>query len=184
MNEIRNKYEQFKHDSIREEAMRAFAKYMKDKMISKQYKKEKKRDLGLAAVDTHVIFTQMERNDSKNYKLVKTTDQRPSMKDLNATRPTNYLDSYLERVTDEVKVPKSVVRAIQEESDYDMIANNSFDAGSSYMRGSVFRSKKGSVEFTMHGKRSSKGFFPKLLPSERGINHNISNYQNSPHIQN
>ena len=57
MNEIRNKYEQFKHDSIREEAMRAFAKYMKDKMISKQYKKEKKRDLGLAAVDTHVIFT-------------------------------------------------------------------------------------------------------------------------------
>ena len=54
----------------------------------------------------------MERNDSKNYKLIKTTDQRPSMKDLNSTRPSNYLDSYLERVTDEVKVPKSVVRVV------------------------------------------------------------------------
>ena len=36
--------------------MRVFANYMRDKMTNKQYKKQKKRDLGLAAIDTHVIF--------------------------------------------------------------------------------------------------------------------------------
>jgi len=46
--------------------MRAFAKFMSEKMESKQYKRETLKDLGLAAVDSFVIFDQMQRNDSKN----------------------------------------------------------------------------------------------------------------------
>ena len=49
----------------------------------------------------------MERNDSIKHELMNTSDNRASLKDLNATRPSNYLNSYLERVTDDVKVPKS-----------------------------------------------------------------------------
>ena len=56
MSEIRKRYEQFKHCKVSEEAMRVFSNYMKDKMTSKQYKKQKPRDLGLAAIDTAVIF--------------------------------------------------------------------------------------------------------------------------------
>ena len=56
MSEIRKRYTQFKHCKVSEEAMRVFANYMRDKMTNKQYKKQKKRDLGLAAIDTHVIF--------------------------------------------------------------------------------------------------------------------------------
>ena len=56
MSEIRKRYEQFKHCKVSEEAMRAFAQYMQEKMTSKQYKKQKLRDLGLAAIDSYVIF--------------------------------------------------------------------------------------------------------------------------------
>ena len=54
----------------------------------------------------------MERNDSVNHHLVTTNDNRASLKDLNATRPNNYLNSYLERVTDDVKVPRSHISVI------------------------------------------------------------------------
>jgi hypothetical protein len=77
---------------------------MKDKMTSKQHKKQKLRDLGLAAIDSHVIFDQMARNDSTNAKLFGTSEQRASLKDLNSTRPNNFLNSFLERLTDDVKV--------------------------------------------------------------------------------
>ena len=56
MSEIRQRFEQFKHCKVSEEAMRAFAQYMKEKMTSKQYKKQQLRDLGLAAIDSYVIF--------------------------------------------------------------------------------------------------------------------------------
>ena len=35
MNEIRMRYSQFKHVSVGDEAMRAFARFMKDKMTSR-----------------------------------------------------------------------------------------------------------------------------------------------------
>ena len=58
----------------------------------------------------------MERNDSIKHELMNTSDNRASLKDLNATRPSNYLNSYLERVTDDVKVPKSHIQIIQQET--------------------------------------------------------------------
>ena len=94
--------------------MRAFAKYMKDKMESKNVKKTKLRDLGLAAIDSYVMFDQMQRNDSEDYKLQSTSENRASLKDLNSVRQTNYLTDYLEKLTGSVKVPKYHVKAIQE----------------------------------------------------------------------
>ena len=87
-------------------------------MTSKQKKKQQLRDLGLAAVDSYVMIDQMQRNDSNNYQLKGTNDHRASLKDLNAIRPSNYLSSFLERVTDNVKVPKAHVKAIQEEAEF------------------------------------------------------------------
>ena len=124
MSEIRRRFEQFKHCKVSEEAMRAFAQYMKEKMTNKQYKKEKLRDLGLAAINSYVIFDQMSRNDSKNMGLIQTNDHRASLKDINAMRPGNYLSNYLERITTEVKVPKSLVKVIQDSSEYHMGAGS------------------------------------------------------------
>ena len=81
MSEIRRRYTQFKHCKVSEEAMRVFAAYMKDKMTNKQYRKEKLRDLGLAAIDSHVVFAGMARNDSTNVGLVSTNDNRASLVD-------------------------------------------------------------------------------------------------------
>ena len=39
LSEIRKRYEDFKYCKVSDEAMRAYAIYMKDKMTSKQYKK-------------------------------------------------------------------------------------------------------------------------------------------------
>lgn len=62
---------------------------------------------------------------------------------MNTTRPTNYLNSYLERVTGEVKVPKYHVKAIQAETE--MLGNSTFDASTSLHKLSqIFGSKKGS----------------------------------------
>ena len=83
---------------------------MKDVLQPKQYKKPKIRDLGLAAIDSHVIFSQMQRQESKNFQLTNTNDNRASQKDLNATRPSNYLNNFLERVTEKVKVPKNKIK--------------------------------------------------------------------------
>ena len=58
----------------------------------------------------------MERNDSVNLHLVNTSDNRASLKDLNGIRPSNYLNSYLERVTDDVKVPRAHVSVMQSEA--------------------------------------------------------------------
>lgn len=88
---------------------------MKDVMISKQYRKPKNKDLGLAAIDSHVIFAQMARQESKDHSLKKTTDQRASMRDFNATRPGNFVNDFLGRVTDDVKVPKHKVKDLKEE---------------------------------------------------------------------
>ena len=56
----------------------------------------------------------MARNDSENVRLIHTNDSRASLADMNAVRPSNYLNSYLERVTDTVKVSKYQVTALQE----------------------------------------------------------------------
>lgn len=69
MSDIRRRFEHFKHGSFNETVLRTFAQYMKDKMTSRQIKKTKKRDLGLAAIDSYVIFDQMKRNDSTNTQL-------------------------------------------------------------------------------------------------------------------
>lgn len=92
--------------------MRAFARFMSEKMESKHYKRETLRDLGLAAVESYVIFDQMKRNDSKNVKLLDSANNRASLKDLNGARPDNYLSKYLEKVTRQVKVPRSQIEAI------------------------------------------------------------------------
>ena len=39
LNAIRKRYEDFKYCKVSDEAMRAYADFMKDKMTSKQYKK-------------------------------------------------------------------------------------------------------------------------------------------------
>ena len=59
----------------------------------------------------------MARMESKNLQLQETSDNRASMRDLNATRPSNYLNDFLERVTDEVKIPKSYVPSLQTNSE-------------------------------------------------------------------
>lgn len=64
MSEIRQKFTQFKHCKVSDEAMRAYSQYMRDKMRTKKEKKAKLRDLGLAAIDTYVMIDQMQRNDS------------------------------------------------------------------------------------------------------------------------
>ena len=45
---------------------------MQEVMTNKHKKKETLKDLGLAAIDSYVIFDQMARNDSKNGKLLHT----------------------------------------------------------------------------------------------------------------
>ena len=112
----------------------------------------------------------MERNDSVNVHLVNTNDNRASLKDLNATRPNNYLNSYLERVTDDVKVPRAHVSIMQSEAGENLIntSQNFTDNMSSLQRGSVvFRSKKGSLDVTRSNatKQPSRvGILPDLLP--------------------
>ena len=105
----------------------------------------------------------MARNDSENVRLIHTNDSRASLADMNAVRPSNYLNSYLERVTDTVKVSKYQVTALQEQSDF---MEQSFDGMSSMRKGSVvFRSKKGSLDVFKSGTTkagSKQGFFPKL----------------------
>ena len=81
LSEIRKRYEDFKYCKVSDEAMRAYAIFMKDKMTNKQYRKEKLRDLGLAAIDSHVVFAGMARNDSTNVGLVSTNDNRASLVD-------------------------------------------------------------------------------------------------------
>ncbi len=88
----------------------------------------------------------MARNDSTNGKLFGTSDQRASLKDLNGARPNNFLNSYLERITEDVKVPRHHVQTIQRETEY---LASQFDGSISYMKGSsVFHSKKGSFDMT------------------------------------
>ena len=55
--------------------------------------------------------------ESQNMHLQETNDNRASMRDLNATRPSNYLNAFLERVTEGVKVPKNHVLSKQVESE-------------------------------------------------------------------
>lgn len=69
-------------------------------------------------MNSHVIFKQMARQESKNYHLKETTDSRASMCDLNGIRPTNYLSGFLERVTDEVKIPRNHVANLQQEKEF------------------------------------------------------------------
>ena len=57
LKEIRSRFEQFKHVNVSETVIKTFSQYMKDVFVSKQFKKPKQRDLGLAAIDSHVIFT-------------------------------------------------------------------------------------------------------------------------------
>ena len=73
------------------------------------------------------------------------------MKDMNGIRPSNYLNSYLERVTNKVKVSKASVKSIQGESEW-LNSSQNFDGASSMQKGSViFRSKKGSMDVTKSG---------------------------------
>ena len=144
--EIRNRYEQFKYVTVNSTVMETFAQYMKEKMTSRHTKKLEKKDLGLAAVNSHVIFTQMARQESKNHHLVTTDDNRASMKDLNAIRPTNYLSGFLERVTDDVKIPKHHVKNIQEEKEF--MASQDMDA-SMYPSSVMINSNKASFNIKM-----------------------------------
>lgn len=98
--------------------MRAFSQYMKEKMEGKKEKRAKLRDLGLAAIDSYVMIDQMQRNDSMDHRLQATSDNRASLKDLNSVRPENYLNSYLARVTGDVKVPMAHVKAKQYENEF------------------------------------------------------------------
>lgn len=118
MSEIRQKFTQFKHCKVSDEAMRAFSQYMKEKMESKKEKKAQMRDLGLAAIDSYVMIDQMQRNDSTNYKLRGTSENRASLCDLNAVRPLNYLHSYLSRVTGDARVPMGNVKTRQYDTEH------------------------------------------------------------------
>ena len=48
---------------------------------------------------------QMRLNDSKNTDLIKSSKNRASLKDLGGIRNKDYLGGYLERMTQDVKVP-------------------------------------------------------------------------------
>ena len=56
----------------------------------------------------------MARNDTKNFHLVNSQNNRLSLRDMNQVRPDNFLSKYLERVTSQVKIPKSQIRTIQD----------------------------------------------------------------------
>ena len=56
----------------------------------------------------------MARNDTKNFHLVNSQDNRVSLRDMNQVRSDNFLSKYLERVTSQVKVPKGQIRTIQD----------------------------------------------------------------------
>ena len=149
--------------------MHAFARFMSEKMENKQYKRETLRDLGLAAVDSFVIFDQMARNDSKNVHLLTSVENRASQKDLNGTRPGNYLQKYLEQLTNKVKVPLNHVKQIQEaEEGFQSARGSQFDTSSIL---------KGSTTFVGNGVHRTSGtslqpndrktrLLPSLMPSD------------------
>ena len=49
----------------------------------------------------------MRINDSNNFGLMKTDQNRASLKDIGGLRGKDYLGGYLERVTNAVKVPQN-----------------------------------------------------------------------------
>ena len=61
--------------------------------------------MGRAAIDSSVTMNQMRINDATNRALLKTDKNRASLKDIGGLRGKDYLGGYLERVTNEVKVP-------------------------------------------------------------------------------
>ena len=123
----------------------------------------------------------MNRNDSQNFGLKGTNDHRASLKDLNAVRPSNYLSSFLERVTDDVKIPKAHVKAIQEENEF---YSSNYDGFSSVqMASQIFGSKRGSKD--LQAGSSKVGFFPNITKSERDSSmHLVGNasFVNSPPV--
>ena len=73
------------------------------------------------------------------------------------------MSSFLERVTDNVKIPKGHVKAIQEENEF---YGSNYDGFSSVqMHSQIFGSKKGSQDLRAGG--SKIGFFPNITTSER-----------------
>ena len=70
-------------------------------------------DLGRANIDSYVVIKQMKINDSKNASLMKTDNSRASLKDIGGLRGKDYLGSYLERVTSDVKIPQRHVQPLQ-----------------------------------------------------------------------
>ena len=89
--------------------MRTYDKYYNDKLKAMHVKKMKKRDLGLAKIDSYVMMENNRRMDTKDSQLMKTDDNRASLRDLNGTRRNDYVSHYLDQLTRNVKVsPKDV----------------------------------------------------------------------------
>ena len=63
----------------------------------------------MANIDSHVLMSQINRNDSNNVGLMKTDKNRASLKDIGRLRGRDYLGGYLERITKNVKIPQSQV---------------------------------------------------------------------------
>ena len=85
--------------------METYNKYFEQKLKARHSKKPELTDLGRAAIDSAVTMNQMRINDATNRALLKTDKNRASLKDIGGLRGKDYLGGYLERVTNEVKVP-------------------------------------------------------------------------------
>ena len=53
----------------------------------------------MANIDSFVMMEQMRRMDTNEFHLVRTDDQRASLKDLNATRSSDYVSHFLQNIT-------------------------------------------------------------------------------------
>mmetsp|Transcript_17103 Transcript_17103/g.23041 ORF Transcript_17103/g.23041 Transcript_17103/m.23041 type:complete len:120 (+) Transcript_17103:205-564(+) len=108
----------------------------------------------------------MARQESKNYQLKETTENRASMRDLNGIRPTNYLSGFLERVTDDVKIPKHHVKSIQQDKEF--MESQDFDCSTMMPNSLMISSNKASFNIKMGSVQPGRlGMFPSLVASER-----------------
>ena len=68
-------------------------------MRARHTEKIGRTDLGLANLESQVVFETIRRNDFGDTALKNTTKNRASIKDLAATRPTDYVSNYLTKIT-------------------------------------------------------------------------------------
>ena len=104
--QLKLKFEEFSHCIVQDSTLEVYNKFFESKLKARHKPKTKLSDLGRANIDSHVLMKQMRLNDSTNVSLMKSDHSRASLKDLGGLRGKDYLGGYLERVTQDVKIPQ------------------------------------------------------------------------------